>query len=475
VGRIVVRRASQSSRRRRLARQLRLFPRQFWLLVGGTFFYLLFIGLAFPYTAILIRGRLGVSMAVVGAIIGGTALAGLPLQPLVGRLSDRFGRRAVLVVCAACSGCMYGGLAFVHGLVPVCLVVFCDRALGWPLFLTASNAMVADLVRPRLRTEGYSLVRLMIGAGEVVGPLIAAVLLSLGSGLPLLFVLAGAGCFAFLGFTIAALRETRPRAARRVRSIDVSEGAPVYGVRDVIRIPARRRSRRRRVPRRKSELGVLRDRRFCAFCAISLLPLFIFGQTFSTLPVLLTSYLHVKAATWGVLMSYMALVIVITQYPSVRAVRRLDPMFQVALASVLFGCGLGLSAFVPAAWPLLVTIGALAVAQALFGPVTSAIVARLAPVEIRGRYMGAWTFVWMAGQGALGPIFGGLLLARLGPHTTYAVILVMGLAGAGLYPLLRAAPAARGARVVPSPARVAPQPAAREQAALHPARAVHDP
>ena len=173
-----MRETGHSSKRRRLARQLRLFPRQFWLLVGGTFFYLLVIGLAFPYTAILIKGRLGVSMAVVGAIMGGTALAGLPLQPLAGSLSDRFGRRAVMIVCAACSGIMYSGLAFVHGLVPVCLFVFCDRALGWPLFLTASNAMVADLVRTRLRPEGYSLVRLMIGAGEVVGPLIAALLLA---------------------------------------------------------------------------------------------------------------------------------------------------------------------------------------------------------------------------------------------------------------------------------------------------------
>ncbi len=465
-----MRRASQSSRRRRLARQLRLFPRQFWLLVGGTFFYLLFIGIAFPYTAILIKGRLGVSMAVVGAIIGGTALAGLPLQPLVGGLSDRFGRRAVLIVCATCSGCMYGGLAFVHGLVPVCLIVFCDRALGWPLYLTASNAMVADLVRPRLRTEGYSLVRLMIGAGEVVGPLVAAVLLSLGFGLPLLFVLAGAGCFAFLGFTIVALRETRPRAARHVRSNEVSEGAPVWGVRDVIRIPARRRSRRRRArATRRGGLGVLRRPpllrllRDLAAAAVRLRP-----DMYSTFPVLLTSYLHVKPATWGVLMSYMALVIVVTQYPSVRAVRRLDPMFQVALASVLFGCGLGLSAFVPAAWPLLVTIAALAIAQALFGPVTSAIVAHLAPVEIRGRYMGAWTFVWMAGQGALGPIFGGLLLARLGPHVTYAVILAMGLVGAGLYPLLRTRAVVRGDRLAPAP--VAHDPVASE-----PARPARDP
>jgi MFS family permease len=349
---------------------------------------------------------------------------------------------------------MYGSLAFVHGLVPVCLVVFCDRALGWPLFLTASNAMVADLVRARLRPEGYSLVRLMIGAGEIVGPLIAAALLAAGFGLPLLFVLAGAGCFVFLVFTLVALRETRPRAARRVRSTTVSEGPPVYGVRDVIRIPSRRRSRRRKVPGAASPQGyrrVLADRRFCAFCAISLLPLFIFGQTYSTFPVLLTSYLHVPRADYGLLMSYMALVIVVTQYPSVRAIKRLDPMFQVALASVLFGCGIGLSAFVPAAWPLLVTIAALGLAQAIFGPVTSTIVARMAPVELRGRYMGAWTFVWMAGQGSLGPIFGGLALTHLGVHVTYFAIIAFGLAGAGLYPLLRTSAGAARRRVAATP------------------------
>ena len=183
---------------------------------------------------------------------------------------------------------------------------------------------------------------------------------------------------------------------------------------------------------------MLADRRFCAFCAVSLLPLFIFGQMYSTFPVLLTGYLHLKPAAWGLLMSYSALVIVVSQYPIVRAVKRFDPMYQVALASLLFGCGVGLTAFVPASWPLLLTIAALSLAQALFGPVTSAIVARLAPAEIRGRYMGAWTLVWQAGQGSLGPIFGGLVLARLGPHVTFGAIVVMGLAGACLYPMLRA-------------------------------------
>ena len=111
-------------------------------------------------------------------------------------------------------------------------------------------------------------------------------------------------------------------------------------MRDVIRIPSRRRSRRRQA-RRETPRGcgrVLADRRFVAFCAVSLLPLFIFGQIYSTFPVLLTGYLHVSRAAWGLLMSYSALVIVVTQYPIVRAVK-VRPDVPVAPPSLLFGRG----------------------------------------------------------------------------------------------------------------------------------------
>jgi MFS family permease len=203
----------------------------------------------------------------------------------------------------------------------------------------------------------------------------------------------------------------------------------------------RRRSRARRRGKGSDRTGyaqVLRDRRFLAFCAVSLLPLFCFGQLYASLPLLVTGYLHIAPATWGLLMSLSALVIVVAQYPSVRAAKRLDPMFGVAAASLLFGLGVGLVAFLPASWPLLVAIVMFSLAQALFGPVTSTIVAGLATVDLRGRYMGAWTLVWIAGQGSLGPILGGVLLDGLGPHTSYGLIIACGLVGAGLYMLLRA-------------------------------------
>lgn len=433
-------RSGKRTRLQRLRRQARLFPRQFWLLVGGTFFYLAVSALAFPYTAILIRDRLGVSMGVVGAIMGGTALAGLPLQLVAGSASDRFGRRAVMLVCAACEALMYGGLAFADHLWLICLLVFCDRALGWPMFLTASNAMVADLVRPRLRPEGYSLVRLMIGAGEVIGPLVAAALLVAGFALRDLFLLAGGGCFVYLCFTLLALRETRPARPRRQRvGPQAGEATEAFGSLALAALPRRSRARRRgRGHGAASYSQVFRDRRFLAFCAISLLPLFCFGQLYMSLPLLVTGILHIAPATWGLLMSMSALVIVVAQYPIVRVVKRFDSMFGVAAASLLFGLGVGLVAFVPAGWPLLAAIVLFSLAQALFGPVTSTIVADMAAVDLRGRYMGAWTLVWIGGQGSLGPILGGVLLDGLGPHASYGLIIALGLAGACLYPLLRA-------------------------------------
>jgi len=58
----------------------------------------------------------------------------------------------------------------------------------------------------------------MIGAGEVVGPLLAALLLTGRCPLSVPFVLAQAGCFAFLAFTLVALRETRPSQPARCRT-----------------------------------------------------------------------------------------------------------------------------------------------------------------------------------------------------------------------------------------------------------------
>ena len=59
----------------------------------------------------------------------------------------------------------------------------------------------------------------------------------------------------------------------------------------------------------------------------------------------------------------------------------------------------------------------------------------MAPLELRGRYMGVWTLVWMTAT-ALAPIFGGLALSDLG-RAASLVILAVCLLGALLFAVLR--------------------------------------
>lgn len=401
----------------KFTRTLRLFPPRFWLLVAATFAYLAAIGLGFPYTSLFLCSRFHVSVAVVGLVLGGAALAGLPLQVVGGHLSDRCGRRPVLIVSALATITLYVGLAFVTQLWQAALLILCERSLGWPMFLQGCNAMIADLVPDKRRAEAFGFWRLATMAGVVVGPALAGAALAAGAEYRQLFLAAGAACGLFLLVALFGLTETRPAA-----------GAP----------GAAGGRRRKRGAATAGYRLVLADRRFLAFCAVALLPLFCYGQLYSTFPVMLTGTLGLSSAAWGLLLALYAALVVVLQYPVVRFVRRYDRVTVLAWASAFIGIGIGGSAFTVVGWPLALLMVSLCLGEVLLSPLSSTIVATLAAPEVRGRYVGVWTLVWTFGM-ALGPTFGGVMMTTLGARGSYAFVLVAGLAGALLFPMLRPA------------------------------------
>lgn len=393
----------------RLRRRALLFPSQFWVLIGGTFVYLAGYDLCYPFETLYLHNRLRVSMTAVGLIIGLPLLATLPVQIAGGAIADRFGRRSLLIVGSCASIVLFWGLAAAAGsLWRVVLVVSIEAALGWAMFFTANNAMLADLTALAQRGEAYSISRVACNAGQTLGPLAAGVLLVVGLSYRSLFVTGGAICCLFLVLVLVAVKESRP--------------APETGC----------------VQRASTVAGyriVLGDRSFLALCAIALLPLYGYGQILVTLPVLLHNVVGVAASSWGLLAALYAGCGLLFQYPVVQRLRSHDKLGVLAVGSSLIGLGMAGAAFAPKGIGTVAAVVLMAGGTMLFTPIAPAVVSDMAPTELRGRYMGLWTLVWLGGT-ALGPTVGGPALDFLGGRAAYLLLLAAALLGALLFLIL---------------------------------------
>jgi MFS family permease len=428
----------------RFGAELRSFPRQFWLLAGGSFFYLVGIYLCFPFETLYLNESLGMSMTMVGVLIGTMAFIGLPFQFPGGAATDRIGRRPVLALAVAGSVTLCAGLAFARTVWQVALVIFVEAAFGWPMYLTSSHAMIADLVPPERRAEALSIVRTAINAGAATGPLLAGIILAGGAPYRTSFLTGAAVCALFLVFVLTTIRETRPVRHRRPEtpvhdarrsaavSTDAERPAVVSTGADDDGPPAA-------LPDGRRGYGhVLRDRRFLIFCAVMLLPLYALGQLWVTFPIAMRNEHGITPGTWGVLVTVFSATAAVLQYPLIRGLRDRDPLRVLSVAAALLTGSLSGAVFAPDGWPAYVLVVTASLGFLLLMPVGTGVVSRLAPVDLRGRYLGVWTFIFLCGY-SVGPLLGGLVLDRLGTHGAYLVVAAAGLTGAALLFALSAA------------------------------------
>ncbi len=374
-------------------------------------------GIVLPILPLYTRD-LGASALTVGVVLAAYSAAQMIGSPILGRLSDRYGRRPVLVIALAGSsiGHLVTGLA---GSIPLIILARAlDGFSGGSL--AVAHAAAADLAPPPQRPRLFGLLGAGIALGFVAGPAMGSLAAFGGPKLP--FFLAAGLC----GFNAMTawwrLPAFRPTTAPSAPAASAGSGSPTIAETATAPAPARKLA----LLHPSSTLGRV------------LLTGLIMGIGFagfeSTFSLLGKERVGLTEGSTGLVFAGIGLVLSVVQAVVVkRAIGRFGPKHTAQTAMALNVVGFVL--LIPAAgwWALLPALFVLTVGQGLFSPAMSTVVSSVAGPEQRGALFGVQQSV-----SALGRILGPLVaLGLFGLNISLPYVLAATLGVGGLISLAR--------------------------------------
>ena len=370
--------------------------------------------IVFPLLPFLLAG-FTTSGLVLGSLASCYLLGQLAFTPLIGALSDRHGRKPVIVTCVA--GSVLGLALFAATIstdwagatvLPLALL-FLARLIDGVSGGTAATAaaVLADISTPENRAKAFGLIGVAFGLGFILGPAFGGLLAGITATLPVWVALG----FASVNLVLVALclPETHPRGARR----ELPRKRELNPVVQLLRVFTNREVRR-----------------LCfAFC--------LFFLAFSGFTALLVLYFK-QSFGWGPGLASIAFLVVgvvatVVQGGLIGPLVKRFGEFRLTLAGVGFviaGCVLIPLATRGNAQPVVFTaVAILALGTGLVTPCLRALVSRRLEGDGQGAALGSLQSLQSFGS-FLGPILAGLAFERLGPRSPFwlSIALLVGVA-----------------------------------------------
>lgn len=315
--------------------------------------------------------------------------------PTLGALSDRYGRRPILLLCLFGSAVGY----LIFGIGGALWVLFLGRIIDG---VTGGNigiiyAYVADLTTTKERTRYFGTIGAIGGLGFVVGPAIGGLLVSVGgTAAPVLF----AALVTFLnvvGGYFAMPESLRPE--QKMEQISLVKLNPFWQLRDVFRIPQ------------------LRWLLLATFLWMT-----PFAMLQSNLAVLGSDWLGAREQDIALVFTIIGLIIVVVQGGAIRLLLRMFSEARLTLAGmVLFAIGFCFYALIPSTRSnvtLLAAVLTLPVGNALITPTIASLTSQAVGPREQGRVQGGSQSV-QAFARVIGPTVGGYAYAEIGASSPY--------------------------------------------------------
>jgi len=291
---------------------------------------------------------------------------------LGGHISDHLGRRPVILAGWSLAALVPLTWALVDGYetaIPLLLL----SSLFSPVAMAATQALVADVVRPERHEHAYASLRVANNLGVTMGPPIGGALLITGN-------------YDVLWIGVAVLGSVTALIAWRL-------------------IPARGEFAPEEPPARGSLAVIRRDKAFLLFLVSMVLANLVYFAFEVVLPISAVDSHGLTPAAWGFLVIINPALVTLFQLRLTKRVERYPAAPRLALAMLLMGWPFLLLSVNASIAVMAVVILIFVLGEMLWIPTSQAIVAGLAPPDLRGAYMGAFASTSSAGF-ALGPFFG---------------------------------------------------------------------
>lgn len=384
------------------------YPAPFRVLMGATFVDQLGRFLLLPFFALYITQRFNVGLTEVGYLFSLFSGFGLIGSLLGGAIADRFGRKSMLLfglVVSGLSSLLMGLVDNIHHFYALAAFVGLLSDAAGP----AQGAMIADLLPEGQRADGYSLQRVVLNLAATVGPAMGGLLAARSYFLLFLADAFFSTITAVIVFLL--IPETKPAASGQKAERSVVDTLGGYW-------------------------HVLGDSAFMAFFTISVLATIIYVQFSSTMSVYLRDVHNIPPAGYGSLLSLNAILVVIFQLWVTRRSSQYPPMLMMALGAMLYGFGFGMYGFGSSFLFFALGMVVITLGEMVITPVGQALVARFAPMDMRGRYMAVFGFTWGFAF-IVGPLAAGVVMDNYDPRWVWYGCLVLGLTAALGYLSLR--------------------------------------
>jgi DHA1 family tetracycline resistance protein-like MFS transporter len=344
----------------------------------------------------------GASPLVIGLLFAVFSLCQLAAAPALGDLSDRYGRRPVLIFSLLGTVVSFVMLAVAHSVAMLFAARIVDGLSGGNI--STARAYVADVTEPKDRSRAYGLIGAAFGLGFILGPALSGVLAPISYAAPI---------WAAAGVTLVATVMAWLWLPETVHRTHAGVGNPFRYLPALVR-----RATLRRV------------------LAIDFVYWFAFATFQTTFALFAARRFGFDAARTGYFFAAFGILGAIIQGGFIRPiVARIGDKPTFMLGLVFAAIGLLAAALAPT-----VTMFSVALVPMAFGigfghPTIASLVSRVARGDEQGRVQGAASAVESLGR-TVGPVWGNASLQQWGESTPYvsaaALVVLTLLATVGL-------------------------------------------